>query len=152
METQVSNEIVAFIFKTQKLTSSLLQEAMKATMLNEAKNKNGLQPLKNLEKKGCALQHIEITDQNIGKFTKTAKKYNIDFALKKDTSDEVPRYLVFFKSPNQEIMQKAFNEFSYNMLHEKPSIIQQLKEMNTITLAPVKARELEKVHTKEPTI
>ena len=34
---------------------------------------------------------------NIKAFESTAKKYGIDFALKKDSTETPPRYLVFFK-------------------------------------------------------
>ena len=39
--------------------------------------------------------NIEITNDNIKAFESTAKKYGIDFALKKDSSEQPPRYLVF---------------------------------------------------------
>ena len=50
-------------------------------------------------KHNTGVSNIEITDQNIRAFSATAKKYGIDFALKKDTSGEIPRYLVFFQGP-----------------------------------------------------
>lgn len=44
------------------------------------------------------LTNIEVTDQNIRSFDRVARKYNIDYALKKDKSNNPPRYLVFFKA------------------------------------------------------
>ena len=44
-------------------------------------------------KHNTGVSNIEITDQNIKAFSATAKKYGIDFALKKDTTGEIPRYL-----------------------------------------------------------
>ena len=52
------------------------------------------------------MSNIEITDQNIKAFSATAKKYGIDFALKKDTTGEIPRYLVFFKGRDAEDVYK----------------------------------------------
>ena len=37
-------------------------------------------------------------DQNIKAFSSAAKKYHVDFALKKDTAAERPRYLLFRES------------------------------------------------------
>ena len=45
-------------------------------------------------------------------FTQTAKKYHVDFALKKDTASEQPRYLVFFKSRDADAITAAFQEFT----------------------------------------
>lgn len=55
-----------------------------------------------------------------------AKKYHVDFALKKDTTAEQPRYLVFFKSRDADAITAAFQEFSAGKLHRKPSIRQRL--------------------------
>ena len=75
-------------------------------------------------KHNTGVSNIEITDQNIRAFSATAKKYGIDFALKKDTSGEIPRYLVFFKGRDADVITAAFREFSAKNLEKekKPSI------------------------------
>lgn len=57
-------------------------------------------------------------------FESTAKKYGIDFALKKDTTETPPRYLVFFKGRDADALTAAFKEFSAKKLTQdrKPSI------------------------------
>ena len=59
-----------------------------------------------------------------------AKKYHVDFALKKDTSAEQPRYLVFFKSRDADAITAAFQEFASRKMsrEEKPSIRERLHE------------------------
>ena len=54
---------------------------------------------------------------------KNAKKYNIDFSLKK-VKGEQTRYLVFFKGRDADVMTAAFQEFSAKKLNrdKKPSI------------------------------
>ena len=56
--------------------------------------------------------------------TSTAKKYGIDFALKKDATESPPRYLVFFKGRDADVLTAAFKEFSAKKLtqEKKPSI------------------------------
>ena len=61
----------------------------------------GKQSLADLEKQNAALSNIEITNKNIGSFNRTAKKYEIDFALKKDRTKEPPLYYVFFKGRDE---------------------------------------------------
>lgn len=58
------------------------------------------------------LTNIEITNRNIKSFERVANKYKIDFALKKDKSVDPPRYLVFFKAKDMDVMTAAFKEFS----------------------------------------
>lgn len=61
---------------------------------------------------------------SIKAFESTAKKYGIDFALKKDTTESPPRYLVFFKGRDADVLTAAFKEFSAKKLtqEKKPSI------------------------------
>jgi len=61
---------------------------------------------------------------NIKAFESTAKKYHIDFALKKDATETPPRYLVFFKGRDADALTAAFKEFSARKLNreQKPSI------------------------------
>ena len=74
------------------------------------------------------LTNIEITNWNIKSFERVANKYKIDFALKKDKSVDPPRYLVFFKAKDMDVMTAAFKEFSAKELTKmnKPSIRKRL--------------------------
>lgn len=49
--------------------------------------------MKQLVRQGAGVQNIEITDKNIKSFEHVARKYGVDFALKKDTASG--KYLVF---------------------------------------------------------
>ena len=76
----------------------------KQTLRQLMKHNTGVsQTLRQLMKHNTGVSNIEITDQNIRAFSATAKKYGIDFALKKDTSGEIPLYLVFFKGRGVEL-------------------------------------------------
>ena len=59
-------------------------------------------------KQNAGVSNIEITEDNIKAFESTAKKYGIDFALKKDTTETPPRYLVFFKGRDADVLTAAF--------------------------------------------
>ena len=63
-------------------------------------------------------------EPHIKAFESTAKKYGIDFALKKDATETPPRYLVFFKGRDADALTAAFKEFSAKKLTQdkKPSI------------------------------
>ena len=117
--------------KTQKqknLNKLLENQTMKAILSKGkkqlAKPPQGKQSLKQLMKQNAGVSNIEITEGNIKAFESTAKKYGIDFALKKDATESPPRYLVFFKGRDADVLTAAFKEFSAKKLtqEKKPSI------------------------------
>ena len=129
---------------TARLLLKLIQK-----YLAHLKNPNipqGKQTIKQLAKQNQGLTNIEITDKNIKSFEKLAKKYGVDFALKKDKSVTPPKYLVFFKARDQDALVAAFTEYSANKIRKatKPSIIQELKKMKEL----VKNAVVDKVKNK----
>ena len=128
MQDEINEKTVALYIKTGKLTAEMLQKAMKA-LLAKGKQQIGKQPhgkqtLRQLMKQNTGVSNIEITDGNIKAFESTAKKYGIDYALKKDTTEQPPRYLVFFKGRDADVLTAAFKELSAKKLtqEQKPSI------------------------------
>ena len=128
MQDEINEKVVALSVKGAKLTAEMLQKAIKA-MLAQAKKQqekqpHGKQTLKQLMKQNAGVSNIEITKDNIKAFESTAKKYGIDFALKKDSTETPPRYLVFFKGRDADALTAAFKEFSAKKLtqEQKPPI------------------------------
>ena len=115
----------------------------------EDKTYKGEQSLDKLMKQNVQLSNIEITDGNIKSFEQVAKKYSIDFSLKKDTTAKPPRYFVFFKARDADVMTTAFKEYTGKSLNKKkkPSVRAKLKV--AITQAKDKNREREKTKQKE---
>ena len=115
MQDEINEKTIALYIKTGKLTAQTLQKAMKTLLAQMKKQKDktpqGKQTLKQLMKQNAGVSNIEITEGNIKAFESTAKKYGIDFALKKDTTENPPRYLVFFKGRDADVLTAAFKEF-----------------------------------------
>jgi len=130
LQDEVNEKTIALYIKTGKLTAQQLQKAMKALLAqmkkqhDKQKIPHGKQTLKQLMKQNAGVSNIEITEGNIKAFESTAKKYGIDFALKKDATESPPRYLVFFKGRDADVLTAAFKEFSAKKLtqEKKPSI------------------------------
>ena len=80
----------------------------------------GKQTLYQLKQHGASLTNIEITEQNIKAFSAVAKKYDIDYALKKDPHTEPPHYYVFFKAKDKDQLHPAFKEFTAMTLDGEP--------------------------------
>jgi len=153
MQDQVNEKVVAVSIKTTKLTASVLQAAIKQVLAKmkaqRGKQPRGKQTLKQLMKQNTGISNIEITDSNIKDFTATAKKYGIDFALKKDVTETPPRYLVFFKGRDADVLTAAFKEFSAKKLtkEQKPSIKKLLATMKE--KAAARNAQREKVNKKD---
>ena len=97
MQEETNEKTIALYIKTGKLTAQQLPKAMKALLAKGTgqltKAPHGKITMRQLMKPGEKVSNIEITDQNIKAFESTAKKYGIDFALKKDSTETLPRYL-----------------------------------------------------------
>ena len=152
MQEETNEKTIALYIKTGKLTAQQLQKAMKALLAqmkkqhDKQKIPHGKQTLKQLMKQNAGVSNIEITKDNIKAFESTAKKYGIDFALKKDSTETPPRYLVFFKGRDVDVMTAAFKEFSAKTVKQKeqPSIRHKLDQEK----AQSKAQHKEKVKVK----
>ena len=125
MQEETNEKTIALYIKTGKLTAQQLQKAMKALLAQMKKQHDrqkiphGKQTLKQLMKQNAGVSNIEITEGNIKAFESTAKKYGIDFALKKDATESPPRYLVFFKGRDADVLTAAFKEFSAKKLTQE---------------------------------
>ena len=128
MQEEVDQKTIALAVKTGKLTAQVLQAAIRkylaARQKGTGKARHGQQNLRQLKKDGSALSNIEITDANIGLFKPCAKKYGVDFTLRKDATTQPPHYIVIFKAKDADNMEQAFKEFTAKKLQreERPSI------------------------------
>lgn len=132
MQDEINEKTIVLSIRGAKNTARILQNAIKAILAEIQKEfakkqqtiPHGKQTLKQLMRQNTGVSNIEITADNIKAFEHTAKKYGIDFALKKDVSEVPPRYLVFFKGRDADVLMSAFKEFSAKKLTQdrKPSI------------------------------
>lgn len=148
MQEEVENRSVTLAINTAKLTGRTLKNAI-LKFLEAQKNKSrdspdpiphGKQTVKQLAEQNQGMSNIEVTDKNIKSFERVAKKYGVDFAIKKDKSVTPPKYLVFFKARDADALTAAFTEFTTKTVRkaERPSVLAQLKKFtalvkNTVT-------------------
>lgn len=137
IQEETTDKTVAFTIKTSKMTADVLKKAMTA-YLNHRKNKaqgkalqvkTGKMSVKELVGQNQGVANIEITDSNIKSFERIARKYNVDFALKKDITQSPPKYLVFFKARDTDVITQAFKEYTHKTLNrskQRPSLRKRL--------------------------
>lgn len=113
MQEEVTRGAVTLIVDGAKLSEQVFEKAVKKFLEEIQKSQKpkiyrGRQSLKQLASQNTGLANIEISDKNIKAFSHVAKKYHVDFALKKDTVAEQPRYLVFSKAGTRMPSQRRF--------------------------------------------
>jgi len=153
MQEEVRDKSVALVINVGKnggrMTASLLKWAMRR-YLEQSRNPHfhhGKQTVKQLVGQGAGVQNIEITDKNIKSFEHIARKYGVDYALKKNP--EKGEYYVFFKARDNDAMQAAFAEYTAKTIKRgksKPSLLARLNHFKEVVKN--QARDTEKHRQK----
>lgn len=137
MQDEVRDKSVALVIRMGKnggkLTADLLKWAIREYQRQANEPQHGKQSVKSLVGQGDGVQNIEVTDKNIKSFERVARKYGVDFALKKDQTKG--RYLVFFKARDADALNAAFAEYTAKTLNRqrgKPSLRKQLSHFKQL--------------------
>ena len=145
MQEEVTSKTVAFYIKTARLTGNVLKSAMRAYLKSHEQKKavkntqikGGKVTVKELAAQNAGMVNIEILDKNIKSFERYARKYGVNYALKKDPSKDPPVYMVFFKGRDQDAINAAFRDFSQKEITKanKPTIKKRLAKNKTKAMA-----------------
>ena len=132
MQEEVEQKTFNIVVSTTKLTARTILNAGKAAIQQQqAKMAGGKQSVRMLLRQNRGVSSVEIDKTNIRGFERYAKKYGIDYAIRKDNSEMPPRYLVFFKAPDVEAFNATFKEYSASLLSKtkRPSVLEKLHEL-----------------------
>lgn len=152
MQDEVRDKSVALVVNVGKkggrITEEMLKWAIREYMKQAKAPHHGKQSVKSLVRQGDGVQNIEITDKNIKSFENAARKYGVDFALRK--SPEEGKYFVFFKAKEADALNAAFAEYTQKVLkrekagQEKPSLRKQLAKFRQLAAQMAQTQEKEK--------
>jgi len=139
LQDYLDEKTIALVMKGGKLTVDMLMKAIRKALAEMEKQKKnmqtpqGKQTVKQLARQNVGMSNIEITDKNIKSFERVARKYGVDFALKKDGGSP-PKWLVFFKARDADALTAAFKEFSAKSVRKtpKPSLLAQLNKFKEV--------------------
>lgn len=141
MQEEVEQRTITLAITTTKMTANVLKSAISKYLAYRKEKKRegpvkpcGKQSVKKLVGQDQGVANIEITDKNIKDFERIARKYGVDFALKKDKTDEVPKYLVFFKARDADALTAAFKEYTAksDRKKERPSVLKKLRRFKEV--------------------
>ena len=87
----------------------------------------GKQTVKQLIAQNQGVSTMDVSDKDIKDFQRVARKYGVDYAVKK-SKGQPNQYLVFFKARDNDALIAAFNEFTQKREYKKehPSILKRL--------------------------
>ena len=142
MQEEVEQRTLTLAINTTKMTANVLKSAISKYLAYRKEKKRegpvkpcGKQSVKQLVGQDQGVANIEITDRNIKDFERIARKYGVDFALKKDKTGDIPKYLVFFKARDADALTAAFKEYTAKSDRKKgrPSVLKKLRKFKDIT-------------------
>ena len=137
MQEEIREKSVALVIHAGRTGAKLTEEALKWAIrryMGQGKGTvRGKQSIKERVGQGAGVQSIELTGTNIGSYERVARKYGLDFAVKKDP--EQGKSLVFFKARDTDALNAAFAEYTANVMgrqKRKPSLRKQLDKFRQV--------------------
>ena len=154
MQEEVENRTINLAISTTRLTARSIIAGIRKDLQHREKVKarkgirdtavHGKQSVKQLLGQNQGATNVEIGKDGIRDFERLAKKYGVDFAVRKDKSVDPPRYLVFVRSKDADALDAICKEHQARSLtkDKKPSVLAQLKKFKEMVAAiPRKVRE-----------
>lgn len=146
MQEEVESRTLTLAVNGTKFTGRMLKAAVAKFVAfcrnQKAKKVNvhpkGKQSVKQLTRQGQGVNTMEIADENLRQFERIARKYGVDYAVRRDTSADTPRFLVFFKGRDADAIMAALKEFSSTKERKsvRPSLLQKLRDIVPVVGAP----------------
>ena len=164
MQDEVNEKTMALCIKGGKISAQILKAALTKLLAEIEKKKQqskkmggqnrckrGKQSIKSLQQSGAQLTNIVVTDNNIKSFDRVARKYGIDYSLKKVEQEGKTEYLVFFKAKDVDVMTAAFKEYTSETLkkQKRESVRQKLEKVKE-ELSNHRQLKKEKKREQEP--
>ena len=147
MQEEIEQKTINLCISTTQLTARTLLNAGRAYLRHQqGTGPHGKQSVKSLLRQNRGVSSVEISKTGIRGLERYAKKYGIDYAIRKDSTETPPRYLVFFKAPDAEAFHSAFKEYSASLLNKdkRPSVLAKLHELvQAVAELPGKVRHKE---------
>ena len=150
MQEEVENRTLTLIVSGTKFTGRLFKAAISKYMAHRREKRlekqrsrdspvtpKGKQTVKQLIGQNQGVSNIEINDPSIKDFERIARKYGVDYAVKKDRSASPPKYLIFFKARDADALTAAFTEYTGKKVKkaektERPSALAKLAQFKEL--------------------
>ena len=114
MQEEINRRTVALVIRAARLDADILGKAMRMYLShrkNAAPKSHGKMTVRKLMGQDQGAASMEVKATNIRTFERVARKYNVDFAVRKEKGADIPKYTVFFKGRDTDVIAAAFREF-----------------------------------------
>lgn len=158
VEQEIGRQIIVVIKGAARLTPRLLVKALKfagktATapvkipVKIHKKQRHGKMTVKELAEQNRGMTSIELHDSGFREFSRTAKKYGIDFAPYKFKGEN--KFMIFFKAPDTDAMTACVKEYTQRQIENaakrnRPSVQKRLSEIRSGLKHPAPTAERHK--------
>ena len=118
MQEEVEQKSLTLTVNAAKMTARLFRTAIAKYVAHKKEKKHdaqtgvryvGRQSVKKLVGQNQGVSNVELSGEDIKAFERVARKYGVDYAVKKVKGD-VPRFLIFFKARDADALNAALEE------------------------------------------
>ena len=158
MQEEVDNRTIALTVSTAKLTGRIFKAAVckylayrKEKKIQKSRDSpiipHGKQTVKQLIGQNQGVSTIESHDPDIKPFERIARKYGVDYAIKKVKTEDKPKFVIFFKARDADALTQAFTEYTRKSVEKekRPSVLEKLHSLTE----KVQNRVLERTKTRQ---
>ncbi len=153
VEQEIGRQIIVVIKGAARLTPRLLVKALKfagktatAPVKIHKKQRHGKMTVKELAEQNRGMTSIELHDSGFRVFSRTAKKYGIDFAPYKVKGEN--KFMIFFKAPDTDAMTACVQEYTRKQMQmaakQRPSVRKKLNNIQAGLKNPAPTAERHK--------
>ena len=141
MQEEVEQRTITLAVSATRFTGRILKEAItrhvqsaKTHSREHMSTKTGRVTMRQLQKQYGELRSVTVDDNSTRQFERIARKYHVQYKVYRR---EKGKYQIFFKAPNDEAMQSAFQEYAAKKLHkaERQPIMQTHQRFHDLTAA-----------------
>ena len=120
MQEEVEQKSLTLTVNAAKMTARLFRAAIAKYVAHKKEKKHdaqtgvryvGRQSVKKLVGQNQGVSNVELSGEDIKAFERVARKYGVDYAVKKVKGD-APRFLIFFKARDADALNAALSEYT----------------------------------------
>ena len=133
MEQEVNMKIACIAIQTGESAGKAFAKALKGfvdrqMVISPKKNtssehidkeKSGKQvKVKDLRKDGSQIEYVDMGQDELKDFRRYARKYGVSYSMEKNTQNDPPTYLIYFKAKDSSLITKAISSYVSDKLKD----------------------------------
>lgn len=138
MQEEVEQRSLTLVVNSAKMTGRVFKAAISKYLARNREKRQGVrycgkQTVRQLVRQNQGVTNVELGDQDIRDFERIARRYGVDYAIKKTKGAE-NKYLVFFKARDADALNAALTEYTQAKMRrqERPTLIDVLHNMKSL--------------------